>query len=117
MTDLINLLRTSGLSGWIALGMIYHFGTRGAWRRSKVGPWIMTICAAPLLTLLTGVASMQLGPDHTLTIVMRLALMLVLNAMPLWLAVLFVRRQREMGRDPDVEDQSSTLREGDSGGR
>jgi biotin transporter BioY len=113
MTELIDLLRTSGLCGWLVLAVLYHFGTQGAWRRSKVGPWIMALCAVPLLTLLTGMVSMQLGSGHAVALAMRLTLMVVLNVMPLWLAVLFVRRQREIGRN---DGEAEPLHEGDRGG-
>lgn len=114
MRDMINLLRNTGLSGWIAFAVIYHFGTGGAWRRSRVGPWIMGLCLVPLLTLLVGVISNGLGQTHPLTVAARLFLMCVINVMPLWLAVLFVRRQREIG-GLENEDQPKQVHEGDSG--
>jgi hypothetical protein len=73
----------------------------------------MALCVVPLLTLVTGTVSMQLGAEHPATQTLRLALMLVLNSMPLWLAVLFVRRQREIGRR---DGKAESLHQGDSGG-
>jgi hypothetical protein len=115
MMDLINLLRNTGLSGWIAFAVIYHFGTGGAWRRSRVGPWIMGLCLVPLLTLLVGVITAWLGNAHPVALTARLFLMCIINVMPLWLAVLFVRRQREIGGIQN-EDQPKQVHEGDSGG-
>lgn len=112
MNGLIEILRTTGLSGWVAFAVIYHFGTHGMWRRSRIGPWIMALCFVPLITLIVGVTAMALGIDSGIVKIMRLVLMIILNLMPLWLAVLFVRRQREIG---GYDDQPREIHEGDRG--
>lgn len=117
MKDVIDLLRNTGLSGWVAFAVVYHYGTRGAWRRSRVGPWIMALCVVPLLTLLTGIISVMLGMSHPLSLAARLVLMITINIMPLWLAVLFVRRQREIGELGDGKAESEGVRESDSSRR
>lgn len=110
MNDLIDLLRTSGLSGWVAFAVLYHVGTRGAWRRSEFGPWIMTLAVLPLFVLVVGLAAAQFGRDAWYVQILRLGLMLVLNVLPVWLAAHLIRVQtdRARAREDDTHEDLRT---------
>lgn len=107
MNTLIDILRVTGLVAFVGFGIVYHLGTAGGWRRTKAGPWIMALTMTPVLLLLNGLAVVRFGADATWVQGLRVLTMCVLNAMPVWLCVLFVRAQRASRKDHHHEDLRS----------
>lgn len=98
MNTLVELLRVAGLAGFVGFGLAYHVVTRGSWRRSPTGRWLMALACVPVLFLALAVTTQWLGPDWPGRRAAQVAVYGALAVLPYWLLTLLWRAQRRARR-------------------
>lgn len=94
MSTVVELLRIAGLLGFVVFAAAYHLVTRGGWRRSATGRWLMSLALVPVLFLALAVTTQWLGPVWPGRRAAQVVVYSALAALPYWLLVLLFRAQR-----------------------